>query len=149
MVGTVNPVSIQSLTRACPGQNIPDCSAVISLATRIASSEGNADGWSGWMEQQIQATLASVAEKNRFTEYGVKCNAEGCVLFVAGRNSMEIFERNWSQSDDFRNWLSKQPWIDQLAKNSGRNDWRSPLAWQVTGIDYSPFVIWYVVTRVT
>jgi len=148
-IGEVTPASIQNFVHHCPGQVIPDCAAVSALARRIASSGGEADdGWPEWMENEIEASLTSVAQENRFIEHKAKCNVEGCVFYFAGKTSREIFQTGFTQWDEFQDWLTKQPWTDQLAENRTTGGSLSVFAWRVFGTGYSPFVIWYVVRRI-
>jgi hypothetical protein len=147
-IGEIDSHTIQRLVRDCPGANILDCSALTYLAKRIAQSPGDVeDGWSDWMEGEIKRTLSSVALANHFSEATAKCNAEGCILLIASRNSTEMFERGFEVNNEFDRWLRRQPWNDELAEVRRASGRPSTLAWRIIGTDSQPFVTWYVVRR--
>ena len=131
----------------CHGQGIAECEKLTQTFSRILlSEEVLGDGWPEWMETQIISSLREQADANQFTHFGAKCDASGCVFFVASRSASEMFGGP-KYHDDFTRWLRAQPWNGELQVNTKLNGDNSTLAWEVYGLSTQPYRVWYVVTK--
>lgn len=131
----------------CHGQGIAECKSLMQTFSRtLQADEDIEDGWSEWMETQIINSLREQASANQFTQIGAKCDAAGCVFFVASRSAAEMFGGP-KHHDDFNRWLGAQPWNGELEVNTKLNGDNSTLAWEVYGLSTQPYHVWYVVTK--
>jgi hypothetical protein len=131
----------------CHGQEIAHCESLANEFSRILQAQETLDdGWSDWMESQILQSLIDRRQENGLDKTGVKCDARGCVFFVAAKSVADLFGGP-SNHDDFNRWLRSRAWNDELQSHNKLNGESSTLAWEVFGLRTEPVYIWYVVTR--
>lgn len=125
------------------------CAKLIETFTRVLEApDGLDDGWSAWMEDQIQGSLSAKMHEYKATFADVKCASEGCVLIVYANSAKDMFDNGWQSANEFDNWLRTQSWNDWLEPNSKLNGNKSTVEWRVVGmLNAKPFINWYVVTR--
>ena len=137
--------SVASMIRDCPRQIKPSCSVILPLVREIeVAPDDLEDGWSEWMEVQIEQALVSAAGTHSFSEIGVKCTAHGCLFSVTARSGGEVFGIRGRGA--FEHWFTKQPWIDEFQPHERPDGSHSVLAWQVSEVD-AYRKAWYVIER--
>jgi hypothetical protein len=100
------------------------------------------------MEEQVRSSLVSVPHLDDATSAGVKCSAEGCVLFLSAKSLADGFGMDhFNGAAEFNRWLGSFPWEDELVANSRKLGAPSPFAWQIVGSDETPYIAWYIVRR--
>lgn len=132
---------IREFTDVC-ATPLRKCSRTLPLAIRVAEASNVGDGWAFRMEEEIAASVRSVAAKEAIEYYSVLCSAEGCLLFVSGRNGEIFLDLTEDGVKPLRAYrflgsMRDEPWTQEMAwpeqPRNGRGGYPGDLWQQISG----------------